>query len=68
MERCDPENVLAAMHNGRFGERRGGGGGRLKARGEGDRHVTREEENEKNNAYTLDIALSLPPTHTSFNQ
>ena len=31
------------MHNGRFGERRGGGGG-LKARGEGDRHVTREEE------------------------
>ena len=67
MERCDPENVLAAMHNRRFGERGGGGGG-LKARGEGDRHVTPEEENEKNNAYRLDIALSLPPTHTSFNQ
>lgn len=46
----------------------GWGGGGLKARGEGDRHVTREEENEKNNAYTPDIALSLPPTHTSFSQ
>lgn len=51
-----------------LGSAGGGGGGGLKARGEGDRHVTREEENEKNNASTLDIALSLPPTHTSFNQ